>query len=35
MTKENWVGGLNAQLDRTIDWADEKNNAESMRWVES
>jgi hypothetical protein len=32
MKKENWVGGLNARLDRTADWAGEKNIAKSMRW---
>jgi hypothetical protein len=32
MTKGNWVSGPNALLGRTIDWADEKNMAESMRW---
>jgi hypothetical protein len=32
MKKENWVGGLNARLGRTTDWAGEKNIAKSMRW---
>jgi hypothetical protein len=31
MTKENWVGGLNARLDRTVDWSSERNMIESMR----
>jgi hypothetical protein len=31
MTKGNWVGGPNARLSRTADYADEKNMAESMR----
>jgi hypothetical protein len=34
MTKRNWVGGLNAWLDRTADWVSKKNMVESMRWVE-
>jgi hypothetical protein len=34
MTKENWVGGLNVQLDKTADWAGEKNMAKSMRRIE-
>jgi hypothetical protein len=31
MTKGNWVGGPNARLSRTADYAGEKNMAESMR----
>jgi hypothetical protein len=31
MTKGSWVGGLNARLSQTTDWADEKNIAKSMR----
>jgi hypothetical protein len=31
MIKENWVGGPNARLGRTADWAREKNMATSMR----
>jgi hypothetical protein len=33
MTKGNWVGGSNARLGRTADWASEKIMAESMTWV--
>jgi hypothetical protein len=31
ITKENWVGGPNAQLGRITDWVDEKIMTESMR----
>jgi hypothetical protein len=31
MTKGNWVSDPNARLDRTADWAGEKNMVESMR----
>jgi hypothetical protein len=34
MTKGNWVGGPNARMDQTDDWAGQKNMAENMRWVE-
>jgi hypothetical protein len=30
-TEGNWAGGLNVRLGRTIDWASEKNMAETMR----
>jgi hypothetical protein len=34
MTEGNLVGGPNARLGRTIDWAGEKKNMdESMRWA--
>jgi hypothetical protein len=32
MTEENWIGGPNAWLSRTADWADEKNIFENMIW---
>jgi hypothetical protein len=31
MTKGRWVGGPNARLSRTTDWACENNMAKSMR----
>jgi hypothetical protein len=34
MTKGNWVGSSNAQLDQTNDWANKKNMAKSMRWAD-